>query len=164
MTILQAGFVDSRFASAPPARLNPGGRIVAGLLAAACLAVLIIATRLTPRPDGLGTHRALGLPQCAWLVRTGLPCPACGMTTSFAWFVRGNLAASMYVQPMGTALAFICALCVWAGGYIAATGQPLHWLISAAPPRYHVVPLLALAIAAWAWKIFIHLHGIDGWR
>jgi hypothetical protein len=32
------------------------------------------------------------------------------------------------------------------------------------PPRYHMLPLLVLALAAWAWKMFIHLHGIDGWR
>jgi hypothetical protein len=32
------------------------------------------------------------------------------------------------------------------------------------PPTYHVIPLLVLAVIAWAGKIFIHVHGIDGWR
>lgn len=86
------------------------------------------------------------------------------MTTSFAWFVRGNVAASLYVQPMGTVLAALCGLSVWAGFYIAITARPLHWLIFSAPPSRVALPLLTLALAAWAWKIFIHLHGIDGWR
>ena len=155
--------VDARPAS-PPYRVSGGGRLLAALIGGCCLSVLLVATQLTPRPDGLGTHRALGLPECGFLVRTGLPCPACGMTTSFAWFVRGNLAASLYVQPMGTALAVLCGLSVWAGFYIAITARPLHWLIFSAPPRQVALPLLVLALAAWAWKIFIHLRGIDGWR
>ena len=86
------------------------------------------------------------------------------MTTSFAWFVRGNFLASLYVQPMGTVLATICGMTVWAAAYIALTGRPAHRLLSALPARYHLVPLLSFAVLAWAWKIFIHLHRIDGWK
>lgn len=147
-----------------PARLGGGGRALAALIAAGCLAVLVVAADLPPRASGVGTHLGLGLPECGFLARTGLPCPACGMTTSFAWFVRGNVEASLYVQPMGTVLAALCGLAVWGGAYIALTGRPLHWLISTAPPRYFATPLLVLALIAWGWKIFIHLHGIDGWH
>jgi hypothetical protein len=137
---------------------------LAGGVAVACLALLLVAARLTPSPEGIGTHRHLGLQECGFLQRTGLPCPSCGMTTSFAWFVRGNVLASLYVQPMGMVLAAICGMCVWAGAYIAWTGRPIHRMLAMLPPKYHVIPLLALAVAAWGWKIFIHLHGIDGWR
>jgi hypothetical protein len=86
------------------------------------------------------------------------------MTTSFAWFARGNLLASIYVQPMGAMLAALAGMAVWGGAYIAITARPAHRLLSSLRPRYHVAPLLVLAVLAWAWKIYIHLHGIDGWK
>jgi dolichol kinase len=145
-------------------RLPVEGRFLAGVVAAMCLGVLITAAVLKPSPEGVGTHREMGLSQCAWMERTGLPCPSCGMTTSFAWFVRGNFLASIYVQPMGAMLAAIACMTVWGGAYIAITGRPAHRLLSSLGPRYHVMPLLVLALLAWGWKIFIHLHGIDGWK
>jgi hypothetical protein len=84
------------------------------------------------------------------------------MTTSFAWFVRGNLLASLYVQPMGTVLAALCCGAVWAGLYVVATGRPVYRLVALAP-GYLVISMLALAIAAWGWKIFLHLSGHDVW-
>ncbi len=86
------------------------------------------------------------------------------MTTSFAWFARGNLAASFYVQPMAAVLALLCGMCVWAGGYIAVSGKPVHRVLSIVPEKLYLYPLLALAILAWAWKMYIHLHGLDGWK
>jgi hypothetical protein len=145
-------------------RLGILGRLAALAIAGTCLAVLITAARLTPSPDGLGTHRALGLDACAFLRRTGMPCISCGMTTSFAWFARGNLAASFYVQPMGFVLAVLTAAAVWTGFYIAITGRPVHRLGLMVPLEKIVLPLLGFALLAWGWKIFIHLHGIDGWK
>jgi hypothetical protein len=126
--------------------------------------VLVTAADLTPSPTGMGTHTELGLQQCAWAARTGLPCPSCGMTTSFSWFARGNLLASFYIQPMGALLAMLAVAIFWIGLYEALTARPVHRLILFVRPRYYVVPLLGWAIIAWAWKIFIHTHGIDGWR
>ena len=139
------------------------GRLLALCIAGCCLAVLIVAAGLTPSPHGLGTHQELGLDQCQFLRRSGLPCPGCGMTTSFSWFVRGNLAASFYIQPMGCVLAALCGICTWAGAYIAVTGRPIYRLLGLVPSRYWVMPLLGLAVAAWGWKIFLHLSGHDGW-
>jgi hypothetical protein len=85
------------------------------------------------------------------------------MTTSFAWFARGNVLASFYVQPMGCALALICALCVWAGGYVAITGKPLQRVVSVIPEKLYLIPLFTLATAAWAWKMYSYRHGIGGW-
>jgi hypothetical protein len=138
-------------------------RCIGLVVAGGCLAVLIVAASLLPSHDGLGTHREMGLPECSWLRAYGIPCPACGMTTSFCWFVRGNVLASFYVQPMGCALALLCCVCFWAGLYVALTGRPIYRLLAIFPSRYLYLPPLALAIAAWAWKIAIHLSGHDGW-
>jgi Protein of unknown function (DUF2752) len=146
-------------------RMSLSGRILAALIGLGCLAILITAAALTPAPEGVGTHAAgLNLPQCNFLRTTKLPCPSCGMTTSFTWFAHGNLVASAYVQPMGTVLALLAAACVWGGLYIAISGRPAHRLLRLLPSRYTLFPLLLLGVLAWGWKILIHLKGIDGWR
>jgi hypothetical protein len=147
-----------------PHRLGVGGRVIALLIAAACGTVFVLAAIATPNPDGLGSHRTLGLARCEFLHRTGLPCPSCGMTTSFAWFVRGNFLASFYVQPMGFVLAVLAAMTFWTALYVAITGKPAYVLLNLVPRRYTLLPLLLFGAAAWGWKIFIHVRGIDGWR
>lgn len=139
------------------------GRLLALMIGLACLTVMVTAARLNPSPTGIGTHTELGLDQCQFALRTGLPCPSCGMTTSFAWLARGNLLAAFYVQPMGALLGLLTILATWTGFYVAVTGRAVYRLIALGPSRYYVPGLLAWAIFAWGWKIFIHLHGIDGW-
>jgi hypothetical protein len=147
-----------------PVKLGAGGRFLAAGVGLGCLAVLILAASLTPSPTGMSTHaQCLGLPDCTFLQNTKLPCPSCGMTTSFAWFARGNLVASAYVQPMGMILAVMTAAAAWGGLYIAITGRPVHRLLRLLPSRYTLIPLLLVGVLAWGWKIFIHLNGIDGW-
>lgn len=148
---------------APPIYVRTGGfasatplqRLVAAGVAMACLGALVIAATLTPSPTGVETHLALGFDRCGYLTRSGLPCPTCGMTTSFAYFVRGDLARSAVAQPMGALLAFAATMTVWAGAYVAVSGRPAHRLLRLVPPRYYVLPLMALAVAAWAWKMYV---------
>jgi hypothetical protein len=144
-------------------RLGLGGRLVALSVALACLAVLVVAAYLEPDPRGLGTHTSLGLAPCSMISTARLPCPSCGMTTSFALLVRGRVLDSVWVQPMGTMLALAAATGVWAGLAMALSGRPLHRLLRGVPAHYYVVVPLGMALVAWAWKIFIHLRGIDGW-
>jgi hypothetical protein len=154
--------IYSRPPTAP--NLTRGTRILLLALALGCLAVLIIAAVLKPVASGLGTHAELGLAPCGFLVRTGLPCLSCGMTTSLSWFVRGNLLASFYVQPMGCVLALATAMTFWIALYGAITAKPIGRVLAQVQVRYYIVPLLSLAILAWGWKMFIHLRGMDGWQ
>ena len=140
------------------------GRLLAGAVALGCLVVLLVAAGIPPSPSGTGTHAdSLGMPKCSLLAQTGIPCPSCGMTTSFAFVTKGNVLASAYVQPMGTVLALLAAGCVWGGAYIAITGRPAQRLLRLLPARYTLFPLLLFAVLAWGWKILIHLNGWDGW-
>lgn len=145
-------------------RASAWARLLALAVALGCLAVLVRAATLPPSPTGVGTHTAMGLLPCNFQVRTGLPCPSCGMTTSFAHFARGNLAASFYTQPMGMVVALAAACSVWAGLYVAATGRPVYRLLRLLPGRYYFIPLMTFAILAWGWKILIQLNKWDGWR
>ncbi len=87
------------------------------------------------------------------LARTGYPCPTCGMTTAFAYAVRGQLRSAFTAHPMGLLLAM---------GMMAGSGLALYSLIvpgrwqinwyRASPARL-VIALLLLWLAAWAFKI-----------
>jgi len=68
------------------------------------LAVLLAARFLRPDPRGLGTHTQLFLPPCSFQVVTGLPCPACGLTTSFAYMARGELRPALASNLLGPPL------------------------------------------------------------
>lgn len=76
-------------------------------------------------PRTMATHTQLGLAPCNFILMTGKPCPACGMTTSFALLVRGDVRGSMNANWVGTTLAlFWAGLLAWAvaGGLL---GRPL---------------------------------------
>ena len=148
-----------------PERIRVGwlGRLWAAAISLACLAVLTAAATIDPNPRGVGTHEQLGLDPCQFELGTGVPCPTCGMTTSFAYFVRGNLLASLYVQPLATFLALGAAAGFWAAAYITFTGRPIYRLLRFVKPRYYLLPFFALTVLAWGWKIWIHVSGRDGW-
>ncbi len=95
-------------------------RCVLVVLALLLIGVFAIAIHLRPyAADGAPlreeTHRQLGLPPCTFKFATGLPCPSCGMTTSFALLVRGDMWNSLQANAAGTLLAVLClAFIPWA--------------------------------------------------
>src|SRR5262249_31354400 len=79
------------------------------LLAGLSAAMLLIARLLRRSADGVGTHRQLGLPPCAFLHFTGIPCPGCGLTTSVAHAARLQFYEAIITQPFGL-LVFVLAV------------------------------------------------------
>lgn len=79
---------------------------------AAALFVLLIARHLQPNASGFGTHTQLGLPACLFLKWTGLPCPTCGLTTSFSLLAHGALRAGVACHPVGALLFTLTCLSV----------------------------------------------------
>lgn len=141
------------------AKVPRTARLLAALVAIGCLSVLVTASQLTPSPAGAGTHTALGLQRCQFLVNTGIPCMSCGMTTSFAHFAHGQILASLFVQPFGTVLAVLCCMAFWAAAYIAVTGRAAHRVLRFVHTPPILWTLLAVGLAAWGWKILIHVRG-----
>ena len=92
------------------------------------LALLFIARSLEPSAVGYGTHQQLGLPPCTSILVWGVRCPACGMTTSWSYLMRGRLADAWTANAGGTllgliALAFVPAICYYlARGYWSRQG------------------------------------------
>ena len=79
-------------------------RLVGAALVLPTATVLGIATQLTPSPTGYGTHLQLGLGSCSFLRLFGIPCPMCGMTTTFAHLAHLHLWAGTANQPFGLVL------------------------------------------------------------
>src|SRR5947208_1542702 len=59
-------------------------------------------------PRRMGTHLQMGLPPCTFREMTGVPCPSCGMTTSFALLMHGDVVNSLRANAVGTLLALFC--------------------------------------------------------
>jgi hypothetical protein len=112
-------------AGAPLSRIGRGALALAGL---ALLAGFALAAVLEPDPRGYGTHQRLGLPECTMRTVFGIPCPGCGMTTSFAHFVRGNWSASYAANPAGLWMALGCVT-LWAWCWAAAARGKM-WLVT----------------------------------
>jgi hypothetical protein len=89
------------------------------VIALILVAIFSIAVMLNPYKGGKvwtqGTHQQLGLPPCRFQELTGKPCPSCGMSTSFALLVRGDVVNSLRANAVGTLLALTClAYIPWA--------------------------------------------------
>ena len=92
-----------------PRRIWVRGLLI--LIALGWLGVFAIAAWLQPYQGGEpwmeGTHTQLGLPTCHFKAITGYPCPSCGMTSSFALLIHGDLLNSLRANFAGTLLASI---------------------------------------------------------
>jgi hypothetical protein len=130
-----------------------GQRFALAVPALALLALLVTARALTPDAAGHGTHQQLGLPPCTFYVLFQRPCPACGMTTSWAWLLRGEIGHALAANAGGTLLAglslagaawlLVSALCGrWWGG------RPRAWTMVG------IAAMVGLVTAGqWIWRL-----------
>jgi hypothetical protein len=150
----------------PPHFLAPGlnpegllkttrGAMVLGAIA--LVAVLGLARWLEPDPRGYGTHTQLGLYPCLFFQVTGFRCPSCGMTTAFAWFVRGRFDRSWHANPAGSVLALTCVVLIpWllAG---ALRGRPIGFRSLEVPLLGLVLATVALSLLSWTIRLLLAL-------
>lgn len=132
------------------------GWIRAGVVSAAVLLTMIfaIAFWLNPyqedgQPRSMETHRQLGLPPCTFKELTNLPCPSCGMTTSFALLVRGDVMNSLRANAVGTLLAIL-----WAGAIpwlllCGLSGRPWGRALAERTILGVIIVFMALLVLRW---------------
>jgi hypothetical protein len=141
-------------------RLEPGpmrqsSRCGLMIFAVALAGVLGIARWLTPDDRGFGTHEQLGLPPCAFRALVGIPCPSCGMTTSFAYAVRGRLLSAAWTNPGG------CLLAIGATGMIpwclasAAVGRTIGVRSPERAAIIVVLIVLGISLLGWAARLIL---------
>ncbi|MGA2033590.1 MAG: DUF2752 domain-containing protein [Thermoguttaceae bacterium] len=133
--------------------LCPESRLLLAAASIGLAALLSIARTLEPNPLGRGTHLQLGLPQCAFEVLFGHPCPACGMTTAWAHVARGDAVAGLRANISGAvaALLAIAAVPWWLA--CAATGRWLLWSVSDRAAILVTLTLVLVALAQWGWRL-----------
>ena len=114
-----------------------------------CLSVLATAATIEPNARGYGTHTQLGLPPCGFLLLTGSPCPGCGLTTAFAYAIRGHWSLAATSNPLGLALFVAVCLCIPLGVTAALRG----WSLDSAIERFSLnrwgLGLAGCAVVVW---------------
>lgn len=125
------------------------------LVFAGCAAPLILGCLLVPRKSGYGTHEALGLAPCSFLIRTGYPCPTCGMTTSLAAMCRADVLGAFHAHPFGPLLWAGVAVAACAGALELAGGRNVLCVFRLGP--WWLVILAAGTLVGWGLKVLIGL-------
>ncbi len=137
-----------------PAR-QCGGRLRVRLRAVVylALAATIVAAgwSLTPDPAGHGTHEQWRLPPCSFMMRSGYPCPSCGMTTAVAAASQGRLLTAWSAQPFGLMLVIAAVAMAAVAAVELLRGKAVGTLLR---PRLAWALILAGGVLfGWAWKL-----------
>lgn len=129
------------------------GRLYALAMLLVIVAGVSLAARINPAGRLHGAHQQLGMPPCGMLLATGYPCPTCGMTTAFAYTLRGQWIMATRAQIAGFVIALAALVCGLAAAVCTVTGK------YPAPNWYRISPvvlstgILGLVVIAWAVKI-----------
>jgi hypothetical protein len=123
------------------------------VVAGSSIALLLIARLLRPSVDGVGTHRQLGLPPCAFLHFTSVPCPSCGLTTSVAHAARLHFYESVITQPFGLVVFISAFLGIPLSIYFIHRRVPWSNLNRLRGRNLVIYLMIALFIISWLYKI-----------
>jgi hypothetical protein len=123
------------------------------VVAGSSIALLLIARLLRPSVDGVGTHRQLGLPPCAFLHFTSVPCPSCGLTTSVAHAARLHFYESVITQPFGLVVFISAVLGIPLSIYFIYRRVPWSNLNRLRGRNLVIYLMIALFILSWLYKI-----------
>jgi hypothetical protein len=118
-------------------------------------ALLLIARLLRPSAEGVGTHRQLGLPPCAFLHFTGIPCPSCGLTTSVAHAAHLHFYESVITQPFGFVVFLIAILSIPLSIYFIYRRVPWPKLGDLRGGKFAAYLMIALFLLSWLYKIAV---------
>jgi hypothetical protein len=132
-------------------------------IAAGLVALFSVAAWVDPYDaDGsarkMETHTQLGLPPCTFLSLTKKPCPSCGMTTSFALLLRGDVINSFRANAVGTLLAtFLLVVIPWT--VVSLLRNRLVWIASLERAlTWTVAIFLTLLLLRWAVVLILLAH------
>jgi hypothetical protein len=117
------------------------------------LVVFGIALWLNPYEDGqaktMETHRQLGLPPCTFKYMTGYPCPSCGLTTSFALLMKGDVGNSLRANAVGTLLALFWIVLIPWSLVSSFCGRPLFLISIERAVLRAIILFLTLLLVRW---------------
>ena len=151
---------------AEPQSLNPerwpeyrAGQIVTWQRAAifvvglVLVAMLVTAAILPPSPRGMGTHQQLGLPPCSIVMWFNVRCPACGMTTSWSHFVRGQIVDSARANTGGLLLAILAVI---GAPWMLTSAVMGRWWMRQLTPEWVLIGgsvVFLVTFVQWTWRL-----------
>jgi hypothetical protein len=143
----------ARNVTAAPGRRSRRDLFACAAFEVAAVALFVVARGLRPAPEGLGTHEQLGLPPCLLFASSGIPCPACGMTTAFAHAARGEPLQALVTQPFAALLALALAAGFVVLPVALAAGVAPRAVLDAVVSERLALLYLALLALAWIYKV-----------
>jgi hypothetical protein len=124
--------------------------IALGLTALFAVAAFLNPYRIDGSARRMETHMQLGLPECTFKQVTGLPCPSCGMTTSFALTIRGDFSDAVRANSVGVMLALtLLAAIPWCLASVLCR-RTLFVQSAERALMVIVIGLLSLMLVRWA--------------
>ena len=113
--------------------------------------MLLVAVWLQPNAAGFGTHQQLGFRPCSFVRWFGVRCPTCGMTTAWAWTVRGNLFRAIESNVGGMLLALAAIV---AAPWLVISAMKRRWIIFAPTERFIFrITLFAIVVSLLDWFV-----------
>lgn len=132
-------------------------KVIQFVILSGCVGAIIIGRMLTPSPSGIGTHTLLGLPPCGFYKITGIPCPTCGVTTSFVLGAHFKFKESFFAQPVGFVVFILIFLGAVAATVFFLAGKSLFNLNLKVSGYKIAIIILTFVLISWIYKIFIYL-------
>lgn len=117
-------------ATLPTSRLALLDRAAWLLAGAVAWSVVVLAAWLRPDARGFGTHQQLGLPPCSFEAMTHVPCPGCGLTTSFARMAHLHVIDAFRAHLMGPPLFLLTLAVALAAPLAVRRGWPVMRALS----------------------------------
>lgn len=139
----------------PPRTFTRGDQIQYVAVIAVAIATLGLARYLQPSARGFGTHEQLGLPACTFLTWTGIPCPSCGLTTSFAYAAHGHWWDAFLAQPFGLLAFCLTALSIPLAVYLLYRRIAWEQFLHRRATNRIIYALLVVYLVSWCYKIYV---------
>ena len=121
--------------------------------------ILGLARSLTPDPAGIGTHQQLGLMECGFITMFNMPCPMCGMTTTFTHLAHFQFWEGFVNQPYGTFLFFLNIYTIYIGFLELISPNKRHVAFIRMLEKREMWTMVILGgglILSWFYKISIY--------
>lgn len=114
------------------------------------------AAQIVPNPAGFGTHEVFGLPPCLFKTVVGIPCPSCGLTTSFVQLLHGQIGTAWHANPAG--FPFLAGLIAIGCVSIYGAIHPFSWRMLIARSWFHRVILYGIGWQMGWWVVRLVHH------
>jgi hypothetical protein len=123
------------------------GMMLAGLLG--------VAAFLHPESSGVGTHMQLGLPGCTSYTLLGIRCPGCGMTTSWAHTMDGDLVSGLQANVGGVLLCLLAIMMTPCFLWIGSCGDCRAWSVASRVCLSVLITAFGISVIEWLGRLLI---------